>query len=253
MSTSKQAKPKPHKNHRDRVKTKYLEHGLECFADHEVLELILFFAIPQKDTNELAHELINRFGSLRGVLDATPEELCEVNGIKSHAAVLLGLIRDINRRCILSETVKGDVFDTVSKVGNYLVGYFSGLTHERVCAMLFDNSMRLIDCVKISDGTVTGASIDYRLVAQVAISRRATSVILAHNHPLGIPTPSRDDREVSRAVEAALSVVGINLLEHIIVGEGRFSPTMLGKYSYIRSVPCEIAMPENFACKFYDL
>lgn len=253
VAKANEVKQNPHKNHRERVKQKYLDHGLECFADHEVLEMILFFSVPQKDTNEMAHSLIDRFGSLRGVLNATPEELYEISGVKSHSAVLLGLIRDINRRCVLSEVKKGEIFDTVSKIGRYFVDYFSGLNHERVAIMLLDNSMRFIDCVKISDGTVSGATVDYKLIAQTAMSRHATSVVLAHNHPLGVVVPSRDDREISRAVEAALSVIGINLIEHIIVNEEAYTPTMIGKYSYIRSAPCEAKMPENFAGKFYDI
>ena len=253
MSTKDDIKKNPHKNHRERVKTKYLNHGLECFDDHQVMELILFYSVAQKDTNVMAHELIDRFGSLRGVLEATPEELCEVDGIGMHTAVLLGLIRDINRRCIMSETRTGEIFDTVSKVGEYLLAYFSGLTNERVCIMLLDNSMRLIDCVTISDGSVNGARVDYRLIAQTALSKKASSAILAHNHPGGFAVPSREDREVTRAVEAALSVVGVNLLEHIVVGTTNFLPTMIGKYSYVRSEPLDSKMPESFHSKFYDI
>ena len=253
MSDKKEVRFNPHKNHRERVKNKYLEHGLECFADHEVLEMILFYSVPQKDTNLMAHQLIDRFGSLRKVLEATPEELYEVSGIKIHSAVLLGIIRDINRRCVLSDVREGEIFDRVSKIGEYLMGYFSGIPNERVCVMLLDNSMRLIDCVKISDGSVNGSSIDYRLIAQTALSKKASSVILAHNHPDGCALPSREDREVTRAVEAALSVVGVNLLEHIVVGAGNFLPTMIGKYSYVRTMPLDEKMPEVFHSTFYDV
>lgn len=253
MSDKKEIKFNPHRNHRERVKNKYLEHGLECFADHEVLEMILFYSVPQKDTNVMAHELIERFGSLRRVLQATPEELYEVSGIKIHSAVLLGIIRDINRRCVLSDVREGEVFDRISKIGEYLMGYFSGVTNERVCVMLLDNSMRLIDCVKISDGSMNGSSIDYRLIAQTALSKKASSIILAHNHPDGCALPSREDREVTRGVEAALSVVGVNLLEHIIVGSGNYLPTMIGKYSYFRTMPLDNKMPEAFHGTFYDI
>ena len=253
MSDKKEVRFNPHKNHRERVKNKYLEHGLECFADHEVLEMILFYSVPQKDTNLMAHQLIDRFGSLRKVLEATPEELYEVSGIKIHSAVLLGIIRDINRRCVLSDVREGEIFDRVSKIGEYLMGYFSGIPNERVCVMLLDNSMRLIDCVKISDGSVNGSSIDYRLIAQTALSKKASSVILAHNHPDGCALPSREDREVTRAGEAALSVVGVNLLEHIVVGAGNFLPTMIGKYSYVRTMPLDEKMPEVFHSTFYDV
>ena len=253
MSDKKEVRFNPHKNHRERVKNKYLEHGLECFADHEVLEMILFYSVPQKDTNLMAHQLIDRFGSLRKVLEATPEELYEVSGIKIHSAVLLGIIRDINRRCVLSDVREGEVFDRVSKIGEYLMGYFSGIPNERVCVMLLDNSMRLIDCVKISNGSVNGSSIDYRLIAQTALSKKASSVILAHNHPDGCALPSREDREVTRGVEAALSVVGVNLLEHIIVGAGNYLPTMIGKYSYVRTMPLDDKMPEAFHGTFYDI
>jgi len=191
--------------------------------------------------------------AVSGVLEANPDELCEVSGIKSHSAVLLGLIRDINRRCILSEVRSGDTFNTVSKIGEYLLGYFSGLTHERVCVMLFDNSMKLIECVKVADGSINGASVDYRLIAQIALSKKASTVVLAHNHPGGLAIPSRDDREVTRAVEAALSVVGVHLLEHIIVGTTNFLPTMIGKYSYVRSAPCDMQLPEGCEKGFYDI
>ncbi len=253
MSDKKEIKVNPHKNHRERVRKKYLEHGLECFADHEVLEMILFYSVPQRDTNVMAHQLIDRFGSLRKVLEATPEELYEVSGIKIHSAVLLGIIRDINRRCVLSEVREGEIFDRVSKIGEYLMGYFSGITNERVCVMLLDNSMRLIDCVKISDGSVNGSSIDYRLIAQTALAKKASSAILSHNHPDGCALPSREDREVTRAVEAALSVVGVNLLEHIVVGAGNYLPTMLGKYSYVRTMSLDDKMPEAFHGTFYDI
>ncbi|MBQ7358117.1 MAG: hypothetical protein IJW65_05200 [Clostridia bacterium] len=253
MQAKKEIKKNPHKNHRERVKTKYLKYGLECFDDHQVMELVLYYSVAQKDTNVMAHDLINKFGSLRGVLEATPEELCEVDGVGMHSAVLLGLIRDINRRCILSDTRTSEVFDTVSKIGEYLLAYFSGLTNERVCIMLLDNSMRLIECVNLADGSVNGAQVDYRLIAQTALAKRAASVVLAHNHPGGLAVPSREDREVTRAVEAALSVVGVNLLEHIVVGTNNFLPTMLGKYSYVRATPIDNKMPEDFYGTFYDV
>ena len=242
----------PHAGHRDRMKDKYLKSGIDNFSDHELLEMLLYYALPQKNTNELAHSLIAEFGSLKGVLEADTDSLMRIDGIKKHTAILLSLVNGINRRTRISENNDCMIFDSLSKVGEYLLNYYSGLSREQVCVMLFNNSMKLIDFVKISEGSVNSAAIDYRSIATISLTKNASCVILSHNHPNGLAIPSSEDREVTKTVESALSVLGITLLEHIIVGSENYMPSMKSTFGFMRAAPSLMKFDKDFIDKFYN-
>ncbi len=241
-----------HAGHRDRMKDKYLKSGIDNFSDHELLEMLLYYALPQKNTNELAHNLIAEFGSLKGVLEADTDSLMRVDGIKKHTAILLSLVNGINRRTRISENNDCMIFDSLSKVGEYLLNYYSGLCREQVCVMLFNNSMKLIDFVKISEGSVNSAAIDYRSIATISLTKNASCVILSHNHPNGLAIPSSEDREVTKTVESALSVLGITLLEHIIVGSENYMPSMKAAFGFMRAAPSLMKFDKDFIDRFYN-
>ncbi len=241
-----------HSGHRQRLKRRYLDCGVENLSDHEILELLLFYSIPQKDTNSLAHELIDRFGSLRGVLSADVDTLKNTNGIGEHSAILISLLSDVQRRIRLSENVEVQNMNSLSKIGTYLMNYYEGVNEERVTMMLFDNSMKLIDFVLISSGSVNSSSVDCRTIAETALRKNASCVILAHNHPNGLAIPSSEDRLITKNIDAALSVIGVHLIEHIIVGSGNYSPTLQLHLGHLRAAPTSLKIREDFFSNFYQ-
>ena len=241
-----------HAGHRQRLKNRYLEFGIENLSDHEALEMLLFYAIPQKNTNDLAHLLIDRFGSLRNVLTADVDSLKAVDGIGEHSAILIKLISDMHRKVRLSDNPDSEVMNSLSKIGKYLLNYYDGVGEERVTMMFLDNSMRLIDFVTLSHGSVNSSSVDYRSIAELSLRKKASAVILAHNHPGGLAIPSSEDRLISKNVDAALSVIGVHLIEHIIVGTANYAPTMQVHYGSLRAAPTTFKICEDFFSKFYS-
>ncbi len=206
-----------HENHRERVKKRFLSSGLDDFAPHNVLELLLFYAVPQKDTNQTAHLLIDRFGSLDKVFDATLEELKEVNGIGDHAATLIKLIPALARRYAVEKNKDGLVFNNVDTMGQYFVSQYIGVTVETVLLLSLDNKFNAIDCVKIHEGSVNSCEITVRKLAEIAFRNNASMVVLAHNHPSGLPIPSSADLYTTQQLCAALNLLGIKMLAHIVV------------------------------------
>lgn len=206
-----------HENHRDRVKKRFLAEGLESFEPHNVLELLLFYSIPQRDTNELSHSLIQRFGSLSGVFDASVEDLMRVSGIKEHSAVLIKMIPALSRRYIREKNQTKEPLSDMDKIGKYLVNYYIGINIETVVLLLLDNKFNVIELVKIHEGSVNSSAITMRRLVETALFKRASMAVLAHNHPSGMPIPSSDDIFTTREVKRAFDLMEIRLLGHIIV------------------------------------
>ena len=206
-----------HENHRDRVKKRFLSEGLETFEPHNVLELLLFYSIPQRDTNELAHCLIDRFGSVAGVFDASFDDLISVPGIKEHSATLIKMIPELSRRYLLEKNKSGEPLSDMDKVARHLVNYYVGINIETVVLLLLDNKFNVIDLVKIHEGSVNSSAVTMRKLVETALFKRASIAILAHNHPDGVPIPSGDDIFTTREAKHAFDLVGVNMMGHIIV------------------------------------
>ena len=206
-----------HDGHRERMKKRFLGHGLDNFDDINALELLLFYALPRRDTNALAHALLDRFGSLAGVLDASAEDLMSVDGIGENAAALLRLIPALSRRYVVSKTPDTEPVDSPTLAGRYFVPRFLYETDEVVLALLLDARRRPILCREIGRGTVDAAQISTRRLASLCLERRASSVIVAHNHPSGTAMPSAEDEIFTARLGEALSVLGVELSDHIIV------------------------------------
>ena len=211
-----------HDGHRQRTKKKFLEHGLDSFSDHEVLELLLFYALPRGDTNPTAHALIDRFGSLAAVLDAPLEELVRVPGIGEGAAALLKLAPQVGRRYLMSRASVGDILYSTQAAGKYIVPLFAGETEEAVYAVCLDGKYKVLGCRLLFRGSVNSAGVSVRRIVEAAISCNATSVILAHNHTSGPALPSEDDIKTTRRVRQALKAVDIELADHLIVADDDF-------------------------------
>lgn len=216
-----------HDGHRQRMKSRFREAGASAFEDHNLLEMLLYYAVPRCDTNELAHKLITRFGSYSAVLEASVDELMTVDGIGENAAVLIKLVPEINKRYMLRKMQEGSAaasttIDSVGKAGRYFLAKFAYETVEVTYAMYLDSKNKIISCREISRGVVNGTDISIRAIAEQALSCKATSVIIAHNHPDGIPVPSAEDELTTQKIKVALSTVGIRLADHIIVAGDKF-------------------------------
>ena len=241
----------PHKGHRNRLRERYLRSGLDDYADHEILELLLTYAIPRVDVNPMAHALIDRFGSLSGVMDASMEELTSVDGIGETSAAFLRMLPEIFRRYEMDKLEPRETYDTLAQIGDYLRALYVGATVEKAYVLLFDNSRHLIGCHEIAEGTVNSVSINVPKIARLCFRANAASVVLAHNHPRGLAIPSGDDIDMTHAVDSALHTLGIQLLEHVIVTEHTFAPTMRRIKGVLRAAPGTDRIDEDFYLRFY--
>ncbi len=212
-----------HDGHRDRLRQSYLEHGLMSMNDINALELLLFYAIPRRDTNEIAHRLLDRFGSLDGVFSAPAEELQEVEGIGENAAALLTLIPEIMKKSRVSKAREIRQIRSSDDAGAYLLPYFLNERDEVVYLLCLDTKRCVICCTEMGRGVVNSVDTGIRRIVEKALKVRACSAILAHNHPDGIALPSREDEVFTRALYNALETVGIRLEDHIIVAEDDYT------------------------------
>ena len=211
-----------HEGHRERLRKQIEIGGLDSLSDIQLLEFALFYVYSQKDTNEIAHRLLTRFGSLSGVLEAPKEELLKVDGVGIAAANYIGLFLRMERRHILNRSTKENILDTTSKCGKYLVPYFIGEQEEVVYLLCLDAKCKAIDCQIIHRGAINSAQISIRKIVKAALDRNATSVVVAHNHPSGIALASAEDYSTTKAIKAALDTVDVKLADHIIVADNDF-------------------------------
>ena len=188
---------------------------MDPIHDVNVLELVLFYAIPRQDTNPIAHLLLDTFGSLSAVFEASTAELMERGGLSKNAATLIKLIPAVARR----QQISNQILDTTQKCGDYLVPYFFGTAQEEVYMLGLDAKCKVLGCMKISSGSINCANLSIRKVVESALGMKASSVVLAHNHTSGIAVPSQEDIRTTRSVAHALDLVGIYLADHIVVAD----------------------------------
>lgn len=209
-----------HTGHRKRVKEEFLTRGVEGWPDHRVLELILFYAIPQGDVNALAHELIDRFGSLTGVLDALPEELTRVKGMGEHSATMLKLFPAVLGRYLEGRTAPGEIVHTPAEAGHVLAPYFYGARNEMVYVLCLDGKEKVLGVRKISEGNNDNSDVTLRRVAEECLALRATFCYLAHNHTNSMALPSPEDMNTTAVVRTALEPLGVRLVDHLVFADG---------------------------------
>ncbi len=214
-----------HQNHRERVLEKFRRFGLDVFSDHEVLELLLFFAIPRVDTNPTAHRLLERFGSLHAVLEAPVEQLCEVQGIGPRSADLLKLSFALCARYqqdVAKSERHSDKLNSYEKIGEYFVPQFAGEQDEVLLAAYLDGAGRVIKCEEIARGGHAHVPVDAYKIASGALICHAAGVAVAHNHPNGTATPSEQDMLATRRLEQTLAGLGLELVDHCVVARGKY-------------------------------
>ena len=209
-------KPNLHAGHRSRMKERYIAKGFRDFEPHELIELLLYFGIPQRDTNPLAHELLNTFGSVNAVLSADREVLCSLEGVTPHVATLLNLVGDLHRYCGEEAMPLGVTLRTTTDFVAFLRPRFDRLPIEQVWIVCMDMLARVVGVHQISSGTSLGAEVNLRRILQLALADNASKMVLAHNHPSGIALPSNPDIETTAILAKALKGVNIQLLDHLI-------------------------------------
>ena len=208
-----------HKEHRKRLKKRFLDNGLDDFTDIQALELLLFYAIPRRDTNVIAHALLERFGSLSQVLEADAADLKKVNGIGEEAALLLTLMPQLARFYQVDRSKRLKCLTSLEDCGRYLLPYFFGRDTETVFLLCLDAKCKVLCCKEVGMGSVNAASISVRRIVETALAANATAVVLAHNHPSGMALPSDEDVLTTRRLAMALSAVEIRLVDHIVVAD----------------------------------
>ena len=211
-----------HDGHREKVRERFLAGGLETFADHEALELLLFYSIPRQDTNETAHWLLQRYGSLQAVFNAPVEDLQKVTGIGENTAVLLKLVPGIWKKAKLSGNGRDVILNSTDSAGAYLLELFSGEKNEVIYQLCLDRKGKLLACKRLNEGGADNAALNIRQLVENALLSSASAVILSHNHPSGIALPSRTDYTTTHRVQDALKTIGVPLVDHIIVADGDF-------------------------------
>ncbi len=206
-----------HDGHRERMKSSFKKNGLDSMNDVNALELLLFYAIPRRDTNVIAHALLGHFGSLSRVFNASIQELCAVEGVGENTAVLISMIPQLVRKSMVSDAEKITVIKNSKDAGKYLVPRFAFEQDEVALLVCLDSQKRVIGCFELGRGVVNKVSVDVRKVVELALRYKASSVILSHNHPDSFALPSLADTAMTEQIYRSLRLVGITLADHIIV------------------------------------
>ena len=211
-----------HDGHRQRLRERFRREGLDNFTEVQVLELLLFHTILRKDTNPLAHALLDRFGTLSQVLEAPVEELRKVDGISENTAIFLHLITDVGRYYLVNRTIQCTILPTIEKCAKYMVPFFFGRQVETVFLLCLDAKCKVLCCKEVGEGSVNSAAISVRKIVETALASNATTVVLAHNHPSGVAIPSGEDVQTTRRIAQALRAVEVHLADHIVVADGDY-------------------------------
>jgi len=219
-----------HDDHRKRLKALYREEGLNNFDPVNVLEMLLFYCVPRRDTNELAHRLLDHFGSFSQVLDAPPEELEKIEGVSTNVSTFLSMIPDVSRYYMIRRGEDRIIARTPEACGNCLMPYFIGQNDETVYLLCLDAKCKVICCREVGRGSVNSAAISVRKIVEAALGANATTVVLAHNHPSGLAIPSADDVRTTKRIAQALRAVDIILADHLVFAEEEFVSLLQSGY-----------------------
>lgn len=211
-----------HDGHRARMRQRFFEHGFEGFSDHEILELLLFFAIPRRDTNDLAHKILKEYKTLENILDADPHDLAEMKGVGENAAAFLAMIPELARLYEKCKQRKKELLYDTEQIGRYAVTLLKGETNEHFALICLDSNRCVHWSGIILEGIIDRIEAYPRRVMEAVIKHKAKTVIFAHNHPHGTLMPSVSDKEATRQLVEVLKGIDVTVLDHIIVSGNRF-------------------------------
>lgn len=208
--------------HRKRLREKFIKSGLSGFHDYEIVELLLSLGIPRRDCKQQAKEAIKRFKSLRGVLEASPEELHEIKGIGPHGVFGIKFMQELAREFLKEKLIDKTVYSSSKEIFDYLYHAMRGLKKEVFKVVYLNNQNQIIDIKDIFQGTVDGGYVYPREVMEGAIKYNAVSLVFVHNHPSGNPQPSDSDKVLTRDLVYAGGIMHIKVLDHIIIGDNKY-------------------------------
>ena len=206
-----------HQGHRQRLRDRFQRTHLQGYAPHETLELLLTFAIPRKDTNPLAHALMDRFGSFSKVLEASYDDLIQVDGMGNHAAVLLNMVLPMMRQYLAAKSGEKALLQSANACKAYARSLLLGETCEHVDIIALDAQHRVITHERAASGDEGEAAVSVRKVIAMLLRSGAAQAVMAHNHPDGSLSPSLEDRELTHQMQQVMASVGIRLHDHIII------------------------------------
>jgi len=206
----------PHKNHRMRMRKRYRTNGLEGFADHEVLELLLYHCYARCDTNPIAHEMLDKFRSLHNLFETDVDSLMKTLNCTENVAVFLNLIPAVANRYYRSKWSDGVILDDYKIAGEYVMDLFVGDVIEKFYVLCLDKKNRLINNVLVSKGTLDESAVYLREIFDAALKNNAVAIILAHNHPGGTSSPSQSDVEATRQIIKSVNTIHIDVIDHVI-------------------------------------
>jgi len=223
-----------HAQHRSRMRERFAENGFKGFAEHEILEMVLFGALPRVNTNPIAHRLITRFGSFAKVCDASIDELTSVDGIGRSCAIQIKMIPELLRAYMLSHEnhVSPAPLTTPKLMIEYLKPYFISRTTEALYILLLDNRSVPIRCEMISEGAPNFAKVDIKTITELCVLTKASAVVLAHNHPNGFAIPSKEDEASTKGIYRYLKMMGIEVLDHFIFTQKEAASMLSSKYDF---------------------
>lgn len=207
----------PHQGHRKRLKTRFLKSGLQGFEDHNIMELLLFYALPYKDTNELAHNIIDRFGSIEKAFDADFDQLCQIDGVGENVATLIKLVPEISKFYLGLKKQVRKQYTTIPEIAEFLMDQYVFDDKEVFSILCMDNSGGILEYKKLSSGTSNLTEVNLIKAVEVAVISNAACVIIAHNHPGGSLVASSDDIITTRRLVDAFNAINVRVLDHIIV------------------------------------
>lgn len=212
-----------HSGRRQRVRDRYFREGLSSFEEHEVLELLLYYSIPMKDTNVLAHRLLKEYGSLANLMEADPKELMDRCKLSPITSTLITMIPPLSRRYLVSRHREKLTIDSTTKAGDYVKSLFVGYSYEVFQVILLNSKNQVNHACVIHEGTINEAAVYPRMIVEAALRHKAVSVIIAHNHPGGTKTPSSADISVTKKIRTALEAISIRLMDHIIIAGNTYT------------------------------
>ena len=212
----------PHVRHRARMRERFRRNGLSGFEAHEIIEMLLYYSVPRNNTNIIAHELCDKFHGLARVIEAPISELKTVKGVGEESATFIAFIKELIKAYTEDKNSNGNIMDSLEKIGEYFKSKYIGENQEISYIMCLDNKKSLISCDMLSIGSAISNEISVRKAAEISLRANAATVIIAHNHPIGEPIPSRADIISTIDLRKALKLIGVSLVDHIIVGNGRY-------------------------------
>ena len=211
-----------HEGHRERMRSRLLQEGADGMATHEILEMLLYGTIPRGDTNEIAHHLLDEFGSISNLIEADPHEIAKTAGVGMKSAVFLSLLHELVLRYEREKVEQKPALTSISRSVEYCRALLAFRPAERFYVICLDSRRKILHTSKISEGTVNDAAVSPRMVVEKALRYQATSVLLCHNHPKGSVKPSFDDINLTARLKRMLEPLGVEVVDHIIIGENEY-------------------------------